>query len=94
MPRKKTRNEDAEAPDAKRIETARSFSESCPDGFVSDTPEWVAYCPECGAKLPLEDHLECAHYRGADKDASGETTAIECAYVQKPRIRPRTKTRK
>ena len=73
-------------------DTTRQFSESCPDGFVSETPEWVAYCPECGAKLPLKDHLACAHYRGMDEGESGEATAIECAYVEKPRIHPRTKT--
>jgi hypothetical protein len=88
----KTTKPSAEEKHARPVETTRAFSESCPDGFASDVPEWVAFCPECGAKLPLEDHVECAHYRGTGKGDSGEATTIECAYAQKPRIRPRTKT--
>ena len=69
--------------------TTRAFSESNPDGFSTDQPEWVSYCPDCGAKLPSKDHEECPYFRGKESDAEGTVTAIECGYPGRPRARKR-----
>ncbi len=65
--------------------TTRHFTEASPDGFASDTPEWVAFCPECGVKLSAAEHAECPYYRGADSAAKEAVSAIECAFAGKPR---------
>jgi hypothetical protein len=67
--------------------TTRSFSESSPDGFADDRPEWVSYCPDCGAKLPAKDHEECPFFCGKESDAEGTMTAVACAYGGRPRRR-------
>lgn len=73
--------------------TTRHFTESSPDGFASETPEWVAFCPECGMKLSALEHAECPYYRGADCSEPGGASAIECAFAGKPRRRARAKSR-
>ncbi|MFN0151865.1 MAG: hypothetical protein ACKVU1_14290 [bacterium] len=71
--------------------TTRIFTDASPDGFASDTPEWVAFCPECGIKLSAADHAACPYYRGADSAATEAVSAIECAFAGKPRRRKKPK---
>jgi len=71
--------------------TTRHFTEASPDGFASDAPEWVAFCPECGVKLSAKEHAECPYYRGADSKVQDTVSAIECAFAGKPRRRKRAK---
>ena len=56
----------------------RQFAEEDVDGFKSDTPRWVSFCPECGAKLPLAEHESCPNFSNPEKDASGAVTAFRC----------------
>jgi hypothetical protein len=58
------------------------FSEDSVDGFVSDTPQWVAFCPECGSKLALEDHEACPFFGGREVDRNGFVVAVHCGYVE------------
>ena len=55
------------------------FSEEHADGFVEDTPRWVAYCPDCGARLPLAKHEECEYYAGKERDEKGNVIAVRCS---------------
>ena len=64
----------------KAASTLRVFSEKDVDGFPTDTPEWVTYCPRCGLKLPLAEHETCPNFQGEESAAGGEATGVRCAY--------------
>jgi hypothetical protein len=57
----------------------KHFAEEHPDGFADETPRWVAYCPDCGARLPLQKHEECAYYAGEERDEKGNVMAVRCS---------------
>jgi hypothetical protein len=54
------------------------FSEADVDGFPTETPRWVAFCPDCGSKLALEEHEACPFFGGREVDKSGFTVAVQC----------------
>lgn len=56
------------------------FSEDSVDGFREERPYWVAYCPECDAKLGIGEHEECPYYRNSVIDQNGTVTVIYCAF--------------
>ena len=90
MPRKPERSKPRRKRRGRKLDrdapaTTRAFSESAPDGFPTDDPEWVSYCPKCGAKLPAKDHEECPYFRGKESDEKGTVTAIECGFSGRPR---------
>lgn len=60
--------------------TVRLLAESHVDGFPTDEPEWVAYCPRCGMKLPFEEHKSCRHFEGEAHTPDGEPIAVRCAF--------------
>jgi hypothetical protein len=69
--------------------TTRLFGESTPDGFATVKPEWVSYCPDCGAKLTAQEHEDCPYFRGKQSDDDGTVTAIECGFSGSPGRRAR-----
>ena len=60
------------------------FSEGSADGPPKETPRWVAFCPECGSKLAIEDHEACPFFGGNRVDRSGFVVAVHCGYVESP----------
>lgn len=60
------------------------FGEEDVDGFPTPTPRWVAYCPDCGAKLALAEHEACPFFGGPEKDKTGFTVAVHCAKGKTP----------
>lgn len=58
------------------------FSEESVDGFPTDTPRWVAFCPDCGSKLALEDHEACPFFGGREVDENGFVVAVHCGFVE------------
>lgn len=61
------------------------FSEESVDGFPTDQPTWVAFCPECGTKLPLKDHEACPLFEGREVDEDGAVVALRCGFAQRER---------
>jgi hypothetical protein len=54
------------------------FTEESPDGFAEDEPRFVAFCPDCGAKLMLEEHEDCPFFGGSEVDEKGFVIAVHC----------------
>jgi hypothetical protein len=45
----------------------------------------VAFCPECGTKLPLKDHEACPLFEGREVDEDGAVVALRCGFAQRER---------
>jgi hypothetical protein len=60
------------------------FGEEDVDGFKSDRPRWVAFCPDCGAKLALEEHEACPFFGGPEVDRAGFVVAVHCGLRKAP----------
>lgn len=60
------------------------FGEEDVDGFPSETPRWVAFCPDCGAKLALKEHEACPFFGGPEKDRNGFVVAVHCGLPKSP----------
>jgi hypothetical protein len=54
------------------------FSETNPDGFPDDQPRFVAFCPDCGTKLTLQQHEDCPFFGGSETDRDGFVIAVHC----------------
>ncbi len=54
------------------------FTEDSPDGFRDDSPRFVAFCPDCGSKLTLEQHEDCPFFGGRETDRDGIVVAVHC----------------
>ncbi len=54
------------------------FTEDSPDGFRDDSPRFVAFCPDCGSKLTLEQHEDCPFFGGRETDGKGLVVAVHC----------------
>jgi hypothetical protein len=72
----------------------RALVEADVDGFPTDAPEWVAYCPRCGMKLPLAEHETCPNFRGEEAGPDGDAAGVRCAYEAAPAPKPRRTGRK
>jgi len=59
------------------------LTEEHADGFVSDEPNWIAYCPDCDAKVSLLEHEECPYFGGEEKDEKGNLIAFRCALFRR-----------
>ena len=60
------------------------FGEEDVDGFPTETPRWVAFCPDCGAKLALEEHQACPFFGGPEVDKTGFVVAVHCDRRKSP----------
>ena len=55
------------------------MSESNPDGFRSDEPEWTTYCDIDGCRLGAETHFLCVYFKDYVHDDDGTVIGIRCA---------------
>ena len=60
------------------------FGEADVDGFPTETPKWVAFCPDCGAKLALDEHEACPFFGGPEVDKDGFVVAVHCGRKKAP----------
>ena len=60
-----------------------TFCEEHVDGFKTDEPTWVAYCPDCGAKLALREHEACPFFSGPAVDDHGFTVGVQCGLTRR-----------
>jgi hypothetical protein len=59
------------------------FCEEDVDGFKTDEPRWVAFCPDCGAKLALREHEACPFFSGTEKDRKGFVVGVHCGFPKR-----------
>ena len=72
------------APAGQKPPHVEYFGEADVDGFPSDTPQWVAFCPDCGAKLALDEHEACPFFGGPEVDKDGFVVAVHCGRRKAP----------
>ncbi len=65
------------------------FAEDDTDGFKGDEPRFVAFCPDCGTKLTLEQHENCPFFGGPEKDSDGFVIAVHCGMDVRGREKPK-----
>ena len=61
------------------------FTEDSPDGFKDGEPRFVAFCPDCGTKLTLEQHEDCPFFGGQEKGEDGVVIAVHCGLPARDR---------
>jgi hypothetical protein len=72
----------------RKIVRTKLLTESNPDGFVSDEPEFEVYCSIDGCKFGLAAHEMCEYFEEFVLSERGERIGVRCArpagHVQVP----------
>ncbi len=63
----------------RRVVRTKLMTESTPDGFRSDEPEFEIYCSIDGCKFGLDAHERCEYFEDYIYSEGGEKIGIRCA---------------
>lgn len=73
---------------SRKIVRTKLMTESNPDGFRSDEPEFEVYCTIDGCKFGLDAHEVCEYFEDYIYSERGEKIGVRCArpagHVQVP----------
>ncbi len=64
---------------SRRAVRTKLMTESDPDGFRSDEPEFEVYCSIDGCKFGLEAHELCEYFEDFVYSERGEKIGVRCA---------------